>query len=186
MPFQTCQYVPFFPHIVYHIASCRHILNSIHGYKANIKQGKDFMHYLMKSAHKVALKTIKCHGPNTDNQCSPAPLYNINQMLNNKPGLSQPHIAKATWITDCFSAVTQKENGDQRQQCCAESMERGLTDVDVIQPAHAVVVQTELLLSVLPCPLPQCPLSIGMTDSHECFLTPCPVCSTARWTWSTS
>lgn len=66
------------------------------------------MHYLMKSAHKIALKTIKCHGPNTDNQCSTAPLYNINQMLNNKPGLSQPHIAKGTRITDCFSAVYAK------------------------------------------------------------------------------
>lgn len=57
------------------------------------------------------------------------------------------------------------ENGEQCQQCRAESMEQGLSDVDVIQHAHAaqVVVQTELLLSVLPCPRPQCPLSTGMT-----------------------
>lgn len=46
----------------------------------------------MKSAQKVAFQTITCHG-HTDNQCSIDQLYNTNQMLNNKSGQYQPHIA---------------------------------------------------------------------------------------------
>lgn len=63
------------------------------------------------------------------------------------------------------------ENGEQCQQCRAESMELGLSDVDVIQRAQ-VVVQTELLLSLPSATMPP----IHWNDSHFTDLATLRIC----------